>query len=377
MTAMRYTELFRIECLHAYFGGAACRSLVLSPTDGCHALMERYRMLFRGSAGGGVVYAPVHSPPDLLPGFDEWLPFTFTLSNTEAALHSYTDPGSEENAAPAESIFYFDNSADQQAEAFGRSRQLLHPAGSPFTGAAIAVQPKLFRFMLPSNASKGVLHVLEPFTGQTLWENSVQNGEGSFLLDLRQLPEGRYTLAVENQELSKFYLSDRPATQQWGAISIYAGGSRQTPALPANCRTLDAAGTVTPKTFTLVLENRKTIWRYYVIDPAGRQDFGKYELTATLRKSTPPEADEAADLRFSRLPDTVPIDGHTAWVFESQSPLPLLQSPSTEFSLTLRPNENGKRWGRAIRLPYAQAGPLSFKKGQGARQLCSEVFVYV
>jgi len=139
---------------------------------------------------------------------------------------------------------------------------------------------------------------------------------------------------------------------------------------------LDAAGTVTPKTFTLMLESRKTIWRYYVIDPAGRQDFSKYELTST-RKSTPAEADEAADLRFSRLPDTVSINGHTAWVFESQSPLPLLQSPSTEFSLTLRPNENGKRWGRAIRLPYAQAGPLVLKKGQGSRQLCSEVFIYV
>jgi hypothetical protein len=376
MTVVRYIELFRIECLHGYLGGAACRSLVLSPTDGCHALMERYRMLFRGSAGGGVVYAPVQSPPDLLQGFDEWLPFTFMLSNTEATLNSYTDLGSEESAAPAESLFYFDNSADQQAEVFSRRRQLLHPAGSPFTGAAITVQPKLFRFMLPSNASKGVLHVLEPFTGQTMWESPVQNSEGSFLLNLQQLPEGRYTLALENQELLKFYLSDRPATQQWGAISIYAGGSRQTP-LPANCQMLNAAGTVTPKTFTLILESRKTIWRYYVIDPAGRQDFGKYELTATLRKSTPAEADEATGLRFNRLPDTVPINGHTAWVFESQSPLPLLQSPSTEFSLTLRPNENGKRWSRAIRLPYAQAGPLVLKKGQGLRQLCSEVFVYV
>ncbi|HWF03545.1 MAG TPA: hypothetical protein VHA06_07660, partial [Candidatus Angelobacter sp.] len=91
MTVVRYTELFHIECLHAYFGGAACRSLVLSPTEGCRALMERYRMLFRGSASGAGVYAPVQSPPDLLEGFDEWLPFTFTLSNTEADLYSYTD----------------------------------------------------------------------------------------------------------------------------------------------------------------------------------------------------------------------------------------------------------------------------------------------
>jgi hypothetical protein len=340
-------------------------------------MMERYRMLFRGSAGDAVVYAPVQSPPDLLEGFDEWLPFTFTLSNTEAALNSYTDLGPGESAAPAETLFHFDNLADHQAEVFGSLRQLLHPIGGPFTGAAITVQPKLFRYMLPANASKGILQVLEPFSGQTLWETPVQNSGSPVLLDLRQLPEGRYTLAMEAQELLRFYLSDRPAARQWGVISIYAGGSRQGPALPANCRVVEGTGIVTPKTFTLALESRKTIWRYYVIDPAGMQDFGKYELTATLRKSTPAEADAAADLRFSRLPDTVPIDGRTAWVFESQSPLPLLQSPAAEFSLTLRPNGNGKRGDRVVRLPYAQAGSLVFKKGEGARQFCSEVFVYV
>jgi hypothetical protein len=376
MTVVRYTELFRIECLHGYFGGAACGSLVLSPAEDCRALMQRYRMLFRGSAGGGVVYAPVQSPPDLLQGFDEWLPFTFRLSNTGADLNSYTDLASEESAAPAETLFHFDNSADQQAEVFGSRRQLLHPVGSPFSGAAITVQPKRFRYTLPPSASKGILHVLEAFTGQILWERPVQDSRSPFFLDLRQLPEGRYILAMEKQELLKFYLSDRPAAQQWGAISIYVGGSRQAPALSANCRVVDGDGMVTPKTFTLALESQKTIWRYYVIDPSGKQDFGKYELTATLRKSMAAEAD-AADLRFSRLPDTVPIDGRTAWVFESQAPLPLLQSPYTEFSLTLRPNGNGKRGDRAIHLPYAPAGSLVFKKSEGARQFCSEIFVYL
>ncbi|HVG91906.1 MAG TPA: hypothetical protein VNB54_10495, partial [Alphaproteobacteria bacterium] len=308
MTVVRYIELFRIECLHGYLGGAACGSLVVSPADDCRALMERYRMLFRGSAGGGAVYAPVQSPPDLLYGFDEWLPFTFTLSNTGADLNSYTDMESAESAAPAETLFYFDNSSDQQADVFGGRRQLLHPAGSPFSGAAITVQPKRFRYTLPPSVSKGILQVLEPLTGQTLWESAVQNSGSPFLLDLRQLPEGRYMLAMEKQELLKFYLSDRPAAQQWGAISIYVGGSRQSPALPANCRVVGGNGMVTPKTFTLALESQKTIWRYYVIDPSGKQDFGKYELTATLRKSVPAEADAAVDLRFARLPDPVPID---------------------------------------------------------------------
>src|SRR5262249_54554970 len=89
---MQYAALFRIECLHGYFGGGPCRSLVLTPTEDCRALLERYRMLFRQSTGGAVIHAPLQSPPDLLQQFDESVPFTFRLISTEAALDSYTEP---------------------------------------------------------------------------------------------------------------------------------------------------------------------------------------------------------------------------------------------------------------------------------------------
>src|SRR5215470_190347 len=52
MMVIQYAALFRIECLHGYFGGARCRSLVLAPSEDCRALLERYRMLFRQSTGG-------------------------------------------------------------------------------------------------------------------------------------------------------------------------------------------------------------------------------------------------------------------------------------------------------------------------------------
>lgn len=370
MTTVQYAALFRMECLHEYFGGGACRSLALSPTEDCRTLLERYRMVFRQFTGGGSVYAPLQSPPDVLRQFEESVPFTFRLTSTDVAIASYTESGPNE-AAPSESVFFFDNTIDQQADVFGSRRQLLQTPGSPL--AALVVKPKIFQLNLPPTG--GTLNVIEPLTGQILWQSTAATGSASRLFDLRRLQEGRYNLKLESQQLLTFYLSDRRPAQQWGAISIYAGGSRQAQHLPANCRPLDESGVATPRTFTLALESRRTIWRYYVIDSTGKQDFGTYELIGTLRKSG--EASPSSEISFMRQPETVPVDGRTAWVFESQSRMPLLRSPSSDFSLTLRPNGNVRRGERAIRLPYAQSASLAFKDATEPRQFCSEVFVYV
>lgn len=372
MTTMQYAALFRMECLHEYFGGGACRGLALSPTEECRTLLDRYRMVFRPSTGGGSVYAPMQSPPDVLRQFDESVPFTFRVTSTDVALDAYTEFGPNQTPAPSDSVFYFDNTIDRQAEGFGSPHQLLHSPGSPLASAAVAVKPKVFQFDLPPTASGGALRVIEPLTGEILWQSMAPGGGSSSLVDLRRLPQGRYDLRIDSQQLLTFYLSDRRAAQQWGAISIYAGGSRQAQRLPANCRPLDESGVAAPKTFTLALESRRTLWRYYIIDSTGKQDFGTYELISVPRKSG--ETSAPSEISFTRQPGTVPVDGRTAWVFESQSRMPLLRSPSSDFSLTLRPNGNGKR---AIRLPYAQASSLVFKDATEPRQFCSEVFVYV
>jgi hypothetical protein len=376
MMAIQYAALFHIECLHGYFGGARCRSLVLTPSEDCRALLERYRMLFRQSSGGAVVHAPLQVPPDLLRQFDESVPFTFRLISTEPALDSYTEPAQGETAPPSESLFYFDNAVDHQADVFGSPRRLLHPPGSPFSASAVPVMSKIFNFRVPADASGSILQVVEPLTSQMLWQCPAPAPGVPCPLDLRRLQEGRYALQLDGKEMLKFYLSNRPPAQQWGAISIYVGGLRQAQNLPENCRVLDSAGVPAPKTFTLALESRKTTWRYYIIDPTGKRNFGSYDLAASLRNPTN-ETASALDIRFTRLPETALIDGRTAWVFESQTQLPFLQSPSTEFSMSLRPSGNGNRGERLIRLPYAQPGSIVLEEGPEPRSMCSEIFVYV
>jgi hypothetical protein len=212
--------------------------------------------------------------------------------------------------------------------------------------------------------------------GQVVWQTQATANTSTVPLDLRSLPEGRYKLTVGNVAL-EFYLSDQLATRQWGAIAIYAGGRSQADLLPGNCRVLDRTGVPNPRTFTVALDNRKTIWRYYIIDPTGKQDYGSYELSGVNKTMAQPNDPSSGEVRFVRQSTRASINGHAAWVFESQSQLPLLQYPADELSLTLRPNSQGPRGGRAIKLPYAQPGSIVMTDGPESKKACSEIFVYV
>lgn len=373
---MAYSILFRIECLHGYFGGGPCRCLALVPADGCEALLERYRLLFRSSPGGGTVYAPSQTPLDPMRRFDETLPFTFRVKSTDPLLDSYTDLDRGAGSGPAEAVFHFDNAAGREAECFGAERQLLHDPATPLAEAVLPVMPAVFDYPRDKSAASGLnLQVRDPLSGKIVWQSPAVTSSAPIRVDLRGLPEGRYNRTMGEIQLKPFYLSNHAAARQWGGISIYIGGPAQSPHLPASCQSIDATGAITPRTFTLALESRKTYWRYYVIDPAGNRDFGSYELTGALRN--PSSRTSSSEIAFRRLPEPATVDGRTAWVFEAQSPLPLLHSPSSlNLALTLRP-ANGRRGERAVVLPYAQAGGLVYRERSQPQSWFSEVFVYV
>lgn len=368
---MQYGPLFRIECLHAYFGGP-CRSLTLVPTDDCRHLMARYRMLFREVLGGGAVYCPQQSPPDLLKEFDETTAFTFALISNDPLFTNYTESGSG-GLDPGESIFYFDNKNDIQGPVLGQTRQLLHQPGHML---GVPVRTKVSKVARRTSAAGNSFTVLEPLGKQAILQGTFPPETNSAQLDLRSFPEGLYWLQVGDDTPQPFYLSDEPSARRWGVVHIYAGGIRQASELPAACTTIDSNGVTHPKTFTIALESRKTIWRYYVMPSSNQAGFGDYQVVPGGKK--PPDANSLADgdPQFRLLPGTTPIEGRAAWVFESQKAIPFLLSPAKSFALSLRPNKNGQSGQRTIRLPYAQPASLT-KGGTEPERMCSEIFVYL
>lgn len=363
---MQYTLLFRIECRHGYFAGGPCRSLTLRPTESCRQLLDRYRMLFRSEIGGGAVYGLKELSPDLLKEFDEVAPLTFTLISSDPALANYTAVNPRKTN-PVKTIFYFDNRVDYTEGNPSEPRQL-HKPGEPLEHAAVPTRPKMYSVTSPRAVR---FTINEPLAGQVVAQG-VLAAKRPAQLDLRQLPQGLYLRQVNNKPARRFYLDNQLALRLWGAISIYPGGSRQASLVPENCRVIGSDGMIHPRTFTLALESRQTIWRYYIIPSLDDQDFSHYEVV------TKPGTNgvNAKEIPFRLLPESL-IDGRIAWIFESKSPLPLLLQPASAFSLSLRPNKNGKGSQKTIRLPYAQPVSMARNPGTDRGQMCSEIFVYV
>jgi hypothetical protein len=371
MAAMQYTLLFRIECLHGYFGGGPCRGLTLAPTEDCRQMLARYQMLFRPDNGGGAVYYPSRSPLDLLNQFDETEAFTFALTSTDPALANYTEVNPRK-AHPVETIFYFDNRLDHNG---GSSDQTcrLNTLGAPLERAAVPVRGKLLSVV---NTQAGQVSVAEPLDGRIVAQGPLV-AKRPVQLDLRKQPEGLYLRRINGKPPRRFYLSDQPPVRRWGVIAIYPGGSRQAAHLPKSCTVIGGEGEVHPRTFVLALESRKTIWRYYIIPSADKQDFSHYEVVSIIKRTPGTNSVAENEIPFTLLPETRMVHGRAAWVFESQSPMPLMFSPANVFSLSLRPNQNGRPAQRTVRLPYAQPASLAVRQDVNPQQMCSEIFVYV
>ncbi len=141
--------------------------------------------------------------------------------------------------------------------------------------------------------------------------------------------------------------------------------------MPPDRRVLDANGAVAPKTFTLGLHGRRSIWRYVVVSRSRERDYGE----ATVAGGNPTGAFEP----------TVPFDaagpteagGRPAWVFESQRPIPLLESPAERHRFMLSTREDGAVPAEPVRLPYATSSGTRLMRQDGATRMCSEIYVYL
>lgn len=384
MTTPRYALLFRIECRHAYFADGIGHPLSLRPTPACRRMLERYRLLFRPTPGGGEVHYCLGATPAVLAHFNEPAPFTFALVNSDPALIYYTDIDLAIASDPADTLYCFDNLADFPAaavDAAAQTGQRLHPAGRAFDQGTLPVKAKYFDYIDCNNriSPSTVLSVIDRLTRHIVWQGQPSARPlPSLPIDLSSLPEGRYLLQVNGRNAWDFYLSDTPAVQQWGVVEIYAGGPRQSAYLPPACAVLDERGQPTPKTFTLALGNRKTTWRYYVISPTSRQwNDERCEIIATSKLARLPDKTEPREIRFERLPGIRQINGRSAWVFESEHAIALWQTPADQLAVVLRVNNSGTRSGHTVKLPYPPPDALAMDGGAAQQRVCSEAYVYL
>jgi hypothetical protein len=377
--AVAYKPLFGIELLHHYFADRRCRVLALAPTAECRRLFERYRLLFRPTPDGGTVAYPEDPAIDFLALFNETDPFAFDLVCGDPRFGNYTAlDGPAAGASPAETVFYFNNLEDQGGEVAGEPKRLLHPAGRAFVHGALPVRPKLSRLDCDPPLAGATVSVIDTLNRQTVrqWRTPATETK-VFPLDLKDFPDGRYRLTLDGREPVTFYLSDVPAVRRWGIVEIYPGGPAMAGRVPEACRVLDPAGRPEPRTFTLCFDNRRTLWRYYVISTAPEErNYESYQVVGQDRPARNGIA-EPGGHPFIRKPDPVDIQGRRAVVFESGQALPLWENPSDRHSFTLKPDGRPENGALSHALPYPQAGNTRLEEYAGERRMVSEMFVYL
>jgi hypothetical protein len=356
-----YKPLFSIECLHGYFADRVCRALTLNPTAAGARLCERHRLRFRAFRGGGTVYYE-ESASNLTRLRGETSPLAFALTSIDPLFGIYTDDGGGANAAPGATVRYFSNAEGHMADVNGQRRALLHPPGQPFAQPPLMVRSSRFSYRFDQPVQAVLLQVLNA-DRQPVWETRTPEfAVRDWPVDLRGQPDGRYRLLIAGRPAGDFYLSDEAVVRQWGVVEVFTKDINQAP------------------TFAIAFASRGTVWRYYIFDqPPGPSSYSSYEVVGVRKRSGGTDGASNGDIRFTKRPGTVTVNGRPAFVFESRQTLPLAEVPNDDdYFFSFRPNGGSERGGRPVKLPFGQpTGTKVDATSEDGARMCSEIFVYL
>jgi hypothetical protein len=373
----KYKELFQIQCRHGYFADHRCRALELSPTEQCGRLLDRYRCLFRATAGGGAVFYGEDDGQSLLRRFEEATPFTFFLTNPDRQLATITEIGTDQTGAPAESLYYFNNLRENAATVDGVQTLLLHPAGDAFAGGPLPIRPAQFVCPLARTVRAAKLELFDALQRE-IWNSQTPAGEtASVSLNLSNVASGRHQLRVNGEDAYDFYLSDMAAAKHWGLIEIFAGGPAMAGIVPKRCQVLDEnGGPQAPGPFTIALKPRESCWRYYIISQStADRTYDGYQIVGGAPRAG--KTNGSASIAFSP-PTQQEVNGKDAWVFESINPIPLYEVPGDQHEFNLKSNGRADGGAGPAALPYGRADTTRLEHGpDGKPRMCSEIFVYL
>lgn len=342
--------LFDITIVHDDDGGQPCAALRVAPSAECAALLARYRLTCRPVPGGARIYRAADDALAPLAGFDEAGPLNFSIVCDDPALPTCSDAGTP---AVAGGVFYYDNLAGAQLGLDATSLAL--------SGPRIAYQA--------AGLPPAPLAVHARLGGAQAWPDPALPLPSPGHADLRDLPDGCYSLLSASAAVRDFYLCHQRHPGLWGVVAIYPGGAAQRAAWPGAAFPI---GSAAPLHFRITLGTRSFTWRYVIVGRAGRAAPAGSVTTSDARK----DAGKWPAGQFSQVPGTATVNGMPATVYRSAQPLPLLAQPDPLLSYRFQSDGPGMERGCELPLPYAGASQLA-RDTAGAGQLCADIYVYV
>lgn len=235
---IKYDVLFSCDVRHTFFTEGRSEDFSLVPTSACGQLLQQYGLIFRETAGGFKIFAPVvpeTDPPELLKPFDgASLKFTFMMVLRNNRFEMVTSLPLHQ---PGEKLFYFNNLSEDMD---GETRYLGdHIAGERIGDPLAAVRtPNLdYHFSSPLNTAQFTLSDMFGI-GYTLPSSGFAFAEPveSFRHNLENVPGmkyGRYLISDDQGgQLPYYYNRDLYGLDVFGVIEIFTNTNAFTS--PAN-----------------------------------------------------------------------------------------------------------------------------------------------
>ncbi|WDE09523.1 hypothetical protein [Thalassomonas haliotis] len=331
-----YRTLFAVEFFHEFYKQAdnsyshRDEDFDIIPTTDCKTALKNQGLLFRQVPGGFIVLykaAPGNSAKPLIP-LSDLDRLRFLLMAKTPNLVYYSDlPLTGERSA----IFYLHNRQSNIQDIDGTDELLLvQDTNSPYLSAQDKTRLRAEQFTYPfskeSDSARLIItdRKLMPVFSQTLHKLDPEVNAGlrqfSAHIDLSLQPTDIYTLTIDGEVQESFYLDSRLSQKQpFGLIDIFHHDE-----VADEYQFIDESGQVAAKTYRVRLNNRATVWRYFI----GL----KYRSSVTPEKLAVVSNIFTAD--FTRKTSITLADNTQVIPFESgTTKIPLKKAPLKGFTL--------------------------------------------
>jgi len=324
-----FDKLFAVDLHHYYYESACAENLLVLPTHECQKKLGDYGLHFRTTRRGFTVFYEVirgdEQRPYPLRPIETDEKFTFMLTAKDPYLLNMSDLPLD---LTADHIFYFTNlKANIQESRLLISADTTH--GYVSNDDAIGLRPLSFEYRYQTLADQVVFTATDEWAHTLFTINKeVINGHAACLIDLTPFGPGKYALSINGVEAERFYAGNKMVFQKnaFAVIDLY-----RHPSVPTTYRFTDHGNNdSTPKTYTIMINNRKTFWKYFFVH--------KHRLTQ-MEPSQWPQTwpDDWPDNLPEDWPEEWPRDWPKDWavLFPRDSEIEILPKPS---EMKLMPN---------------------------------------
>ena len=346
----QFKSLFTINVTHTYYAGRGGRDIKFIPSRSTAQLINKLGLLLRQEDG---VLHVLHDAERIeafkykLEKTD--LTFSFWMTTNNVYFRNITDLPTEYR----DSILFFKNPG---GDSNGTTR--LHKDEFVNGKDACHVRPDYFDYKVADGT--GELQLRDD-NGNLVFEKEV-NPEISSSTSFTNLPEGKYSLYVNNKEKENFVaVADRIKQPPLALVQVELTYDMKKELL----NSIDIGQPLPFYNFNINFRARSTFWKYMVVS--------KYvkDMKGTTIFS------EKKGVSFSTPEEVKLVDGEMALSFSSNEALPLMEY--SNFHFQLRKKNGGAAANKVLvkRLPVPPIDSIKPETRDANSKIYSEILIYI